>query len=268
MYRGVYAVRSAYLYELSGCAPNREKNRIRVVLTNCHTPPEYHGIKAREFELLIGPLINRLKTGMEKAHIPYPRVCVLILNIRQVTDLFLIVHERLLNVSMPITILDFDESASVGHASPLSSTSTSALSVTPKQGHNPQNISTPRISSTSKIPSIPEPKRHTVKHSFGPSGTLPLHPRSDRSRSSLILNNEFLSALPPPPVPNKSSEHRLPVSRSVGFQNQPRASIPVGEIGHPYQEKDAVINALRERLVEVEKARDEARRIVTEVRNR
>jgi hypothetical protein len=42
----------------------------------------------------------------------------------------------------------------------------------------------------------------------------------------------------------------------------------VEEIGHPYQEKDAVINALRERLVEVEKERDEARRIVTEVRNR
>jgi hypothetical protein len=35
---------------------------------------------------------------------------------------------------------------------------------------------------------------------------------------------------------------------------------------HSYQEKGVVINTLRERLVEVEKERDEARSIVTEVR--
>jgi hypothetical protein len=100
---------------------------------------------------------------------------------------------------------------------------------------------------------------------------------------SSILNNAFLSPLPAPPKPAKSpqrararSQPRLPVSRSTGFQNPnpphfPGVSTPATANRNPSQEKntnekDAVINALRERLVEVERERDEARRIVTEVR--
>jgi len=90
--------------------------------------------------------------------------------------------------------------------------------------------------------------------------------------------NEFLLPLPAPPLPTKSSDrtrarpqHRLPVSRSAGFQNQPQPpGVLASVIRNPSREKeyeyDAVINALRERLIEVEKERDEARRVVKEVR--
>ena len=195
-------------------------------------------------------------------------------------DLNLIVHERLLDVSMPITIFDFDETMPVSTSVGVSSSSllsSTALSVTPKQGHQSNDANTagrnsmPQMTSMSKIPSITEQKRQKLAFSNSPSGTLPLRPHSDRRHPS-TLNNEFLSPLPAPPVPAKSSERsrsrsqpRLPVSRSVGFQSQPDFPA-IRNLNREKVSNDAVINALKERLVEVKKERDEARRIVTEVR--
>jgi hypothetical protein len=140
-----------------------------------------------------------------------------------------------------------------------------------------------RITSTSRIPSTTEQaERHISAFSNGQSDTLTLRPGSARRRpsGSPIPKNEFLSPASAPPLPTKSSERTyarsqpgLPVSRSAGFQNQPRtqsSGVLASVIRNPSREKENenedVINGLRERLIEVEKERDEARRIVTEVR--
>jgi hypothetical protein len=180
---------------------------------------------------------------------------------------------------MPVTIFDFDEtmpvsaSVDVNPPSLLPLTSTSA-SVTPKQLHPAKMIEkgfTPRMTSSSRIPSsTTELKRPTSALPNRSSGTLPLRFGSARRHpsASSVVNNAFLSPLP---ADNLERAPRLPISRSVGFQNLPGVSIPTAASRIHSQEagtneKDVVINALRERLVEVEKERDQARKIVTEVR--
>lgn len=199
--------------------------------------------------------------------------------LENLANLTLIVHERLLDISMPASILDFDESmpnsTNVNDNPP-----NLAPASTPKERPQPNRLKmeggdlTPRIAYVSRIPG-------NKQRGFGSQNSLSaLNFGSDRRRApaTSVVKNTFLSPAPAASIPMKSpephSQPKLPVSRSAGFQN--RLHFPVGsttatsvielnqrkEIG----EKDIVISTLKERLVEVEKERDAAQRIVTEVR--
>jgi hypothetical protein len=196
---------------------------------------------------------------------------------------------------MPISVFDFDETLPVGvnmDDNPPSlltcMISPSASSITqPAHESHPLKIAgsnfTPRIPSTSEISLNPDLKRQGSALPNSSFGATPLGFGSSRHRSSVssIVNTALALPSPAPQVlakkPGYSRAHsqpRLSISRSFGLQNRPHSpsdSTPAAAVRNLNQEKDtdgkdAVINALRERLVEVEKERDEARRVVTEVR--
>lgn len=190
-----------------------------------------------------------------------------------------IVHERLLDVSMPTSIFDLDETMPVrGTVDDNSRSSTSTPMTLKRAEPRPVKIIeknlTPGIASISRIPSNTELKRLAPNNV---SGISPLISDSDSRRLS-VSDNAFLSPRPAPQMPSKSPEYtqgrsklRLPISRSVGFQKGSHfsgASMPAAAVSRENDSsgKDAVISALRARLVAVEKERDEAKRIVTEVR--
>lgn len=196
-------------------------------------------------------------------------------------NLSLIVHERLLDVSMPASILDFDETMPVS-ANATDTPPTSRAS-TPKERLQPHSLKMVGGDPTPRIPYISRIPGNKQRGSGLPTSLSAVSFGSDRRRvpATSVVKKAFLSPAPAGAMPTKfpeqtetHSQPRLPMSRSAGFQNRLHSAITstpasaVIELNQKKEtgEKDIVISALRERLVEVERERDAARKIVTEVR--
>jgi len=158
------------------------------------------------------------------------------------------VHERLLDISMPETLFNLEETLPLCEdedegtsklSYPLSS---SVLSLTPPVTPSP---------GYSRYCSLPVSNKFEQKSA---------------SASTSLTPNPASRRLCVPPRPPKSSE-RLPFDGSRPrlsrhrSHNNPRALNNDDPKG-----KDAIIDALRVQLIDAERERDEARRVVTQVR--
>lgn len=169
-----------------------------------------------------------------------------------------IVHERLLDISMPETLFNLEE--------------TMPLCEDDDEGTSKLSYPTSSSVLSFTVPVTPTPGYPRYR-------ALPVSNKFERKSSSSLLTpnhasrpwgSERLSrTCEAPPRPPKSPERakhppfdgsrpRLPRHRS---HNNPRVSNNNDQKG-----KDAIIDALRVQLIETERERDEARRVVMEVR--